>query len=315
MPRALAVFVFACSIGCTQRTAPTLPHEPADTRGASTPLSASSTHPAATHASDAPATPRGDGTAKVENIEPLKVSVRDFFRAFQENMAAGELKYAGKPVELSGTFDHIQKDSKGRFFYAERGQYLRSVKHDLPTQRVIAAGAPGIYCYLSAEGVRAAAAMKTDPLKLENLTVTGTCKGTVHDDSTVPEFYVVVEDCTVRAAEGFPSGPALGDGSSTGRAAGEAVQQKPGRDQKDADRRAMDEALKAATAEQKRQAAEHKKAARDEELAVERLRYAKKLIEKGMEDEAKRRLEKIIKDYPDTKAADEAKALLKKLGK
>jgi hypothetical protein len=43
------------------------------------------------------------------------------------------------------------------------------------------------------------------------------------------------------------------------------------------------------------------------------LNYAKKLLDKGMDYEAKERLQKLVKEYPETKAASEAKEMLKKL--
>jgi hypothetical protein len=54
---------------------------------------------------------------------------------------------------------------------------------------------------------------------------------------------------------------------------------------------------------------------RDEETAAERLSYAKKLIDKGNDVEARTRLEKLAKELPHTKAAKEARMLLRELGK
>jgi hypothetical protein len=84
--------------------------------------------------------------------------------------------------------------------------------------------------------------------------------------------------------------------------------------QEEAKRRADAEAeRKAAEDEKKRRAAEAKKAAADEELASERLKYAKKLLDQGKDDLAKERLEKIVNESPNTKAAAEAKKLLEKM--
>jgi hypothetical protein len=85
--------------------------------------------------------------------------------------------------------------------------------------------------------------------------------------------------------------------------------------QEEARRRAEAEAeRKAAEAERKRHEAEAKKAAQDEEDAGERLKYAKKLLDRGMDEKAKERLQRIVKEWPDTKAAAEAKQLLAKMG-
>jgi hypothetical protein len=80
-------------------------------------------------------------------------------------------------------------------------------------------------------------------------------------------------------------------------------------------KRKREEAAKraAAEAERKRRKAEAKKAAADEEIAGERLRYARTLIDQGMDELAKERLQRIIKEFPTSKAAAEAKELLKRL--
>ena len=65
----------------------------------------------------------------------------------------------------------------------------------------------------------------------------------------------------------------------------------------------------------KREAEAERKAklARDEVKAAPFLRYAKKLADTGMMEKAKERLREIIKDYPATEAAKEARQLLKLL--
>ena len=86
---------------------------------------------------------------------------------------------------------------------------------------------------------------------------------------------------------------------------------------KEARERAEQEAL----ARAKREQAEQEEIRRKEEIArldkkaTPFLRYAKKLIDEGMLAKAKDRLEEIIRDYPGTPAADEAKRLREKLAK
>ncbi|MFN4260217.1 MAG: tetratricopeptide repeat protein [Gemmataceae bacterium] len=54
---------------------------------------------------------------------------------------------------------------------------------------------------------------------------------------------------------------------------------------------------------------------KDEAAATATLKTARKLIDFGLADKAKPRLEEILKKYPKTKAAEEAKTLLDKLNK
>jgi hypothetical protein len=76
-------------------------------------------------------------------------------------------------------------------------------------------------------------------------------------------------------------------------------------------REARAETRKKAQEEARKEAAQKKV----EERAASYLRYAKKLIGRGMEERAKERLQEIVKDLPDTKAAKEAKQLLHTLDK
>jgi flagellar biosynthesis GTPase FlhF len=65
-----------------------------------------------------------------------------------------------------------------------------------------------------------------------------------------------------------------------------------------------------------RDAAEKRaKQKKDEDRAVANLNYAKKLVENGDLEKAKERLSWIVKEFPDTEAAKEAKQFLEKQGK
>lgn len=55
-------------------------------------------------------------------------------------------------------------------------------------------------------------------------------------------------------------------------------------------------------------------AEKQEKAARAKLDFAKEFIQEGKKDKARERLESIVKDYPNTTAASEAKELLKKLG-
>jgi FimV-like protein len=52
---------------------------------------------------------------------------------------------------------------------------------------------------------------------------------------------------------------------------------------------------------------------KNDELAATKLKFAKSLIDDGKKDKARERLQEIIKKYPKSNAAEEAKELLKKL--
>jgi FimV-like protein len=54
---------------------------------------------------------------------------------------------------------------------------------------------------------------------------------------------------------------------------------------------------------------------KNDELALTKLKFAKSLIEDGKTDKARERLQEIVKKYPKSTAAEEAKELLKKLRK
>jgi hypothetical protein len=80
-----------------------------------------------------------------------------------------------------------------------------------------------------------------------------------------------------------------------------------------AEARALREAKEAEAARRKRERAAAEQREKDEEFAAAQVRYAKKLIDRGDPTTAKERLQKVLKEYPDTKAAPEARELLDKL--
>jgi hypothetical protein len=79
------------------------------------------------------------------------------------------------------------------------------------------------------------------------------------------------------------------------------------------DRKIAEDDRRAAAEEKKRQEAADKKKATDEEYAAAQVKFARKLIDDGTPSLARERLEKVVKEYGDTKAAAEARELLKSL--
>jgi hypothetical protein len=77
--------------------------------------------------------------------------------------------------------------------------------------------------------------------------------------------------------------------------------------------RAIDDLLKEAEKDEGNRGPAKRTAEKDEEYAAAQVRYAKKLIDGGDPKTAKERLQKVLKEYPDTKAAPEARELLDKL--
>jgi hypothetical protein len=123
-----------------------------------------------------------------------------------------------------------------------------------------------------------------------------------------------------KAAPGEPSAVVSGTPPATQRGQG-AVPEAPA---KSPEEREADEAREAAertrreTEEKARQEAEEREKAAEAERLAERRASAKlgliqQLIKDGRIDTAKFRLQQLIRDYPKTKAADEARQMLKRL--
>jgi hypothetical protein len=93
-------------------------------------------------------------------------------------------------------------------------------------------------------------------------------------------------------------------------AAREAIDKKA---RQEAEARERREAKEAEAARLKKERAASEKRETDEQYAAAQVRYAKKLIDQGDTNTAKERLQKVLKEYPDTKAAPEAQDLLDKL--
>jgi hypothetical protein len=77
----------------------------------------------------------------------------------------------------------------------------------------------------------------------------------------------------------------------------------------------LEEEAKRQKEAKKQEEKRRKEAEKQEEFAQARLKYARKLIADDQTEEARERLQKIIKELPDTKAATEARELLKQLDK
>jgi len=75
------------------------------------------------------------------------------------------------------------------------------------------------------------------------------------------------------------------------------------------------ESAAAKTAAKATQAEEKPSEEKNDEQAFTKLKFAKQLLDDGKNDKARDRLQDIIKKYPKSTAADEAKELLKKLKK
>jgi hypothetical protein len=111
-----------------------------------------------------------------------------------------------------------------------------------------------------------------------------------------------------------PGQPAAAPPSAQEAAAGDELKRRAEAEARAAkDRAEKEAAARAAEAERKRDAATAKQRERDEEYAAAQVRYAKKLIAEGDTVTAKDRLQKVVKEYSDTKAAPEARELLERL--
>jgi flagellar biosynthesis GTPase FlhF len=94
-----------------------------------------------------------------------------------------------------------------------------------------------------------------------------------------------------------------------------AAEAKRKAEEQEAQRRKIAASIREAEREeQRRLEAEASKQAEAEGRARANLNYAKKLLDQRKTDDAQERLRKIIKEYPDTKAAKEAKKLLEDTG-
>jgi hypothetical protein len=138
---------------------------------------------------------------------PVAVLSADaLLKEYQADLAAADVKYMGKTVDVTGVSGKVQKDDEGRYFLAGaegarvvKGPGYGKVKmvddiEELHRRAMEAAfntkRAPGVILYIDSGDLTAFA-----DLGGRTVTVRGRCKGTQKDRRTDPEEVVIVEGC------------------------------------------------------------------------------------------------------------------------
>jgi tRNA_anti-like len=161
--------------------------------------------PASTPAPLASASPTPD------DANPVKVTVNELWSAYRPVLAAGDAKYAGKLIEISGVPATIKKDYRGRYLItacevrpihlAEPSMITSGSLEDVgrrAAESSITAGdnqdLPGVLLYIDKNEL-------TQFVKAKGvITVRGVCSGAKVNPpgpKADPDFVVVVEGCTL----------------------------------------------------------------------------------------------------------------------
>jgi hypothetical protein len=125
---------------------------------------------------------------------------------YRDNMAAADVKYQGKMVELSGVPSKVEKDEGGRYYLAaacderlvprNRGgpremsieEYHKHALEGAFGSKYI----PAVFLYIDERDVQRLVGLGGG----QTVTVRGRCLGAKKDAATVPDYLVVVEGCT-----------------------------------------------------------------------------------------------------------------------
>jgi hypothetical protein len=156
------------------------------------------------------------GTAKAPGVPVAVVSATDLDREYEANLAAAEVKYAGKLIEVTGMRPKLDKDARERYFLASS---QRLVRQNQPARITSIEGAraalqeaalnaqyvPGMYFYIRPSELPRFA----DPKGEQTYRIRGICRGLTRRDDLQPNFIVILEDCTLVETKGLPATPAL----------------------------------------------------------------------------------------------------------
>jgi hypothetical protein len=150
---------------------------------------------------------------------PVKVSVQALETEYRRDLVAADLKYRDKRIELSGVVGKVDKDDQGRYFIGTGSRRLvktsdggARVTDLVEAQRramVAALNArylPGVVLSVKSADLKSFTGLDST----KAFTIRGRCKGSQKDVSTIPDLYVIVEDCAfvgVTPVQPQPSAP------------------------------------------------------------------------------------------------------------
>jgi ribosomal protein S27E len=132
----------------------------------------------------------------------------DLERDYGANLAAGDLKYEGKLVEVTNILPKVEKDRSGRYFVTAGDSRLVSTGQRYGTTSIAggraamqnaaanATYAPGLIFYIDRKARERFASLKN----VRRITVRGVCRGAQKREDLIPPFTVSFEECTLVSA-------------------------------------------------------------------------------------------------------------------
>lgn len=132
------------------------------------------------------------------------VNANELEKDFAANLAAGDLKYQGKLVEVANVWSEVKKDHKGRYYVAGGQPRVKNSGMSYGTTSIAGARAamqsavladtfPGLVFFIDKKDAESFLALK----KPKRVTVRGMCRGGEKRDDLLPDFTVSFENCTL----------------------------------------------------------------------------------------------------------------------
>lgn len=135
---------------------------------------------------------------------PVKVRVRVLETAYRTDQVAADLKYLDKTIELTEVDGKVDRDEQGRYFIGTGSRRLVKTRNNAPQMRSIAGAhqamqqailnaeyVPGVILYIKSADLKNFTGLDgTKPF-----TIRGQCKGSQKDAGTIPDRYIIVENC------------------------------------------------------------------------------------------------------------------------
>lgn len=135
---------------------------------------------------------RDGNKPSAESRKPVaSMDAGKFAAEFEQNEGGADMKYKDKVVQLSGLAARVHKDERGRYYLSE--PYGLRAAHGFGTMENQAPALPLVYCYLADSAGKRVADLAPD----EQVTVRGFYRTTKATPGTLPEFYIVLEECSL----------------------------------------------------------------------------------------------------------------------
>jgi hypothetical protein len=135
---------------------------------------------------------------------PLRTTPEELFGAYQQDRPAADARYRGKTIILTGVIGRVEENFGRPYVGALKDRLVRQYgggftsleggRQSLQQAALNATYLPRVYLYVRPGALELVQGQGP-------FTVRGVCRGAFDDRTTIPEMYVLVDDCTVAPSD------------------------------------------------------------------------------------------------------------------